>query len=76
MDITVKKEILAAVGVRVKIDTTIKLGVVIQVLTAGTDITVKKEILAAAGVREGIQVMRAEAARTRTGKAGQETLIR
>jgi hypothetical protein len=64
------------VGVATGVDTVIVLEVVIQALAAGMDITVKKDILAADGIKDGTLVMRAEAAKTRTGEADQETLIR
>jgi hypothetical protein len=62
-------------GVAIGVDTIIKVEVVIQAVIAETDITVKKDMLVAACIKEGIQVMRAEAARTRTGEVDQETLI-
>jgi hypothetical protein len=62
-------------GVATGVDTIVEVEVVIQAIIAETDITVKKDILVAAGIKEGIQVMRADAARTRSGEVDQETLI-
>jgi hypothetical protein len=63
-------------ALKVGVDITRKLEVMIQALKEGTDITVKKEILLVVGIKEGIQVMIAEAARTRIGEVDQGTLIR